>query len=206
VLDEFLVHWSSLETLDIVYREIFNHAVANIDLRITQRHTGIEEIFTLLHEPEKYNRLRKLRNGISHGYMTLSDCISTATEHIELVRKAVLSMIMRIVGVNDDIQAIVLGQTGYKGKVVPHFRIVAKGSFEPGDPCRYDTHPEVEVKCSNLEVTKNDNMLVFYPTWLFTNRNCPLTYTGYEFWGDEGAKYTFYEDQTQFEVVNQPSP
>ena len=44
-------------------------------------------------------------------------------ENIELVRKAVLTMLMRIVGVADDVQALVLEHNGLKRKVIPEFRI-----------------------------------------------------------------------------------
>jgi len=193
MLDEFLVHWSSLETLDVVYREVFNHEAANLfktcgkcktsfqycpvcgkedTFLVTRRQTGIEDIFTILQQPKTYDRLRKLRNGISHGYMSLSECLSTATENIEIVRKAVLLMIMRIVGISDEVQALILGHRGFKGKYVPHFRVHAKGTFEPGDPCRYDTHPEVEVKCTGIQVGKKEDALILHPTWSFTNKNC----------------------------------
>ena len=137
ILDEFLVHWSSLETLDVVYRRVFNHEVAHYykqcgncetkfnycpvcgddgTFRATHRHTDIEDVFLTLHHPAKYNELRRLRNGIAHGYMTMDQCRAGATENIELVRKAVLCMIMRIVGLGDDIQAAILGQLGLKKK------------------------------------------------------------------------------------------
>jgi hypothetical protein len=223
-LDEFLIHWASLETLDVVYRHVFCHQPAYIlrtcggckttfqdcpvcgaenTLRVAQRHTGIEEVFAVLQQPEKYDELRKLRNGISHGYMSLSDCVATAGENVELVRKAVLTMILRIVGVGDDVQAAILKPDGLKGKYIPHFRVHAKGTFEPGDPCRYDTHPEVEVKCTELTFDKKDDMLVVHPTWCFTNKNCALTYTSYELWGDAAAKIAVTEDGTLVDVVKQ---
>ena len=109
VLDEFLVHWSSLETLEPVYKSLFGLASEYISptcsacktkfaacpvcqeangIVIAQRQMGIEEVFAVLEQPEKYNVLRKLRNGISHGYKDLGECIKTASENIELVRKA----------------------------------------------------------------------------------------------------------------------
>ena len=223
-LDEFLIHWGSLETLDVVYQHVFRHEPVYIyrtcgkckttlrdcpecgasnTLRVAQRHTGIEDVFAALQQPEKYDEMRRLRNGVSHGYMSLSDCVSTAAENIELVRKAVLSMILRIIGVGGDVSAAVLKQSGMKGKYVPHFRVHAKGAFAPGDPCRYDTHPEVEVKCTALTVQKTDDLLVLHPTWSFTNRNCALTYTGYELWGDPAAKITVTEDGTFVDVATQ---
>jgi hypothetical protein len=44
--------------------------------------------------------------------MRLGECVQTASENIELVRKVVLSMIMRILDVGEEGQALVLGQSG----------------------------------------------------------------------------------------------
>ena len=210
MLDEFLVHWSALETLNVVYQKVFHHmefyfckvctTCKTQVIRMGQRHTGIEEVFGALQQPGKYGELKKLRNGISHGYMSLGECIAAATENIELVRKAVLSMIMRTVGVSDDVQAIILGQSGLKGKYIPHFRVYFKGTFEPGDPCRYDTHPQVEVKDGGIEVKKYGEKLVLNPTWTFTYKNCSVKPIGFELWGDEAAKFTI-EEGIRFEDV-----
>jgi hypothetical protein len=138
-LDEFLIHWGALETLDVVYRKVFGHAAAYIfktcgkckssfrdcpqcgdpnTFLVSQRHTGIEDVFVALGQSEKYNQLRKLRNGMSRGYMSLSECVDIATANIELVRKAVLSMIMQIIGMGEDVQTLVVGQPGIKGKYI----------------------------------------------------------------------------------------
>lgn len=139
--------------------------------------------------------------------MDLGKCIKTASENIALVRKAALSMMMRIVGVSEDIQASVLGRNGYKGKYLPHFRVVAKGTFQPGDPARIDTHPEVQVKCTGIAARKNDNVLDLSPTWEITCKNYPLTYTRYELWGDEGARTTMDAHATHVEILRrQPEP
>jgi hypothetical protein len=217
ILDEFLVHWSSLETLDVVYRRVFNHEVAHHykqcgncetkfkycpvcgddgTFRVTHKHTGIEDVFFTLRQPAKYNELRKLRNGISHGYMTIEKCRAGAAENIELVRKAVLCMIMKIVGLGDDIQTAILGQLGLKSKTVPHFRLYFKGNFEPGDPSRYDTHPNVEVKDAGLEVKKFGDKLALNPKWSFTYTNCSVTLMRRELCGDEAASFTFEVGRT----------
>jgi hypothetical protein len=216
-LDEFLVHWSSLETLDVVYRTVFTHndlhhyttcgscktefkhcpVCGNSGVfRNPQRHTGVEDVFKHLQQPEKYNQLKRLRNGISHGYMSLSECEETAGENIELVRKAVLTMILRILGLEADIQALILANKCIKGKSVPTFRFYGKGTFEPGDPSRYDTHPYVEVKCTNLKVNKTDNMVILHPTWEFTNTNFPISDIVAELWADENVGLTVTDDMT----------
>lgn len=208
-LDEFLIHWSSLETLDVVYREVFGHDPESLykicgkcktpfqycpvcgkedAFLVSRRQTGVEEVFAGLNEANMYDELRKLRNGISHGYMGLSECIAMAKENIELVRRAVLSMIMRIIGVAASVQAAILGQTGYKGKFFPHFILTAKGSFNPGDARQIDGHPEVEAKCTACTAEPQGERLTLRPTWSFTNKNCALNYTGYELWGDKAAK------------------
>ena len=110
-------------------------------------------------------------------------------------------MVMRIVGVSDDIQAKVLEQNGYKGKYFPHFRVVARGTFQPGDPARVDTHPEVEVKCTGIGARRNDKVLNLSPTWAITCKNCTLTFSGQELWGDEGAKLTMDANATKVEVL-----
>ncbi len=221
VLDEFLIHWSSLETLDVVYKRVFHHQAmytyktcGNCDMafeycpkcgddhvfRGQQRYTGIEEVFATLHHFKTYNKLKRLRNGISHGYLKIDECMATAKENIELVRKAVLTMLMRIVGVADDVQALVLEHNGLKRKVIPEFRIYFRSTFDPGDPTRFDTHPQVEIKEGGIEVKKYGVKLVLNPTWIFTYKNCPVTPLWQEFWGDEAAGFTI-EEGVRFEDV-----
>ncbi len=217
-LDEFLIHWSSLEALDVVYREVFAHQPESLHkvcgqcktpftkcpncgkedaFVVGRRQTGVEEVFAGLNEAAKYDELRKLRNGISHGYMGLSECISTAKENIELVRRAVLSMIMRIIGVDGSVQAAILDQSGFKGKFAPHFVLTAKGLFEPGDVLQSDGHPVVEARCTECTAEPQGERLLLRPTWSFTNRNCALTYTGYELWGDKAANMVVTEEVTE---------
>jgi hypothetical protein len=214
ILDEFLIHWSSLETLDVVYRRVFNHEAAHHfkvcgkcktnflycpvcgddqTFRVRQRYTGIEDVFAALDQPEKYSELNRLRNGISHGYMSIDQCMAAAIENIELVRKAVLSMIMRIVGVEDEMQASILGQLGLKGKFIPHFRQHLRGVFEPGDPFRFDTHPQIDVIDAGIEVKKHGDKLALNPSWRITPKNCSITYRGCELFGDDAASFEIEE-------------
>lgn len=213
MLDEFLVHWSSLETLDVVYRKVFQHQDSNHFttcggckttfnhcpvcgnpgvFRQPQKHTGIEAVFACLKQSEKYNQLKRLRNGISHGYESLSKCYEMASDNIELVRKAVLTMILQILGVEDDARASIIANRGKKGKSVPHFRVYAKGVFEPGDAGRFETQPDIGLRCSNLEVYIKGKQVILNPTWEFTNKAIKITAA--EFFADEGAELTVTDD------------
>jgi len=210
VLTEFLIHWSSLETMDVVYREICNIPSKKIYVTCssckteynycpkcgredtflkTQALSGIEDIFAILGQPEKYHQLRRLRNGIAHGFEQLAVSIETARQNLELVRKAVLLMIMRIFKIEETFQSQALEKIALKGKFVPCWKLLMNGSFDPGNVREVSGHPLIEAKPSNLAAAIENNELSLSPTWEFTPRNCKyMTFLGYEIYCEEGRK------------------
>lgn len=208
VLTEFLIHWSSLETLDVVYREVFNLPSQKIYVTCgkcgkvycdcpecgrsdvflkTQTLSGVEDVFKILNQPEKFHELRRLRHGIAHGFERLSRSIEIARRDIELVRKTVLLMIMRILDVNDKTQKKMMEQTTFKGKFFPHYKIIGSGTFTPGNVRDLHGHPSVEAQCSQIGASVKGDKLILRPSWSFTPRNCAMTFRGSEVYGEEGT-------------------
>jgi len=211
ILDEFQIHWSALETLDGVYSHVYGLESKPITRPckncqtpaiITRQHSGIEDVFIRLHKADNYERLRKLRNGISHGYMSLSECVVTAAEHIQIIRKAILSMILRVIRADESVHASVLLQEGYKGNVIPHFRMIASGDFDPGDPKRLDTHPEISAQTVDMTVIPTGLYLTLQPNISFSCTNTNLNYHGMEIWASPEAQLKIVYNGDFLEVTN----
>lgn len=207
IMTEFLILWSALETLDIVYREVFGIKAEKFYAKCSScgkeynncpecgkrdiflkgiTLSGLEEIFTILGQSEKFHLLRRLRHGIMHGFEELEKSIKTVDENLALVRKAVLLMIMRILSVDKKIEEKILESPPYKGKFIPYFKLLFNGKFDPRNAKDPFGHPSVEVKYSKIETLINGDKLTLKPTWEFTPRNVEnMTLLGYEIYGEE---------------------
>jgi hypothetical protein len=219
ILTEFLIHWSSLETLDVVYREKFNLASQKVYVKCSscgniyikcptcgkediflkgQTLKGVEEAFALLNQSEKFNLLRRLRTGIIHGFEPLAKSIDTAKNNLELIRKVVLLMIMRILSIDENIQETILAQATLKGKFVPYVKLLISGVFNPVNVRMKIGHPFVEAKCTKIEVLPLEDKITFKPTWSFTPRNCKnMSFRGYEIFGEESTKIEVAADTSK---------
>jgi hypothetical protein len=178
VLTEFLIHWSSLETLDIVYRNVLG----------TNGHlSGLKEVFNKLRPGEgKFSLLKDLRDDVSHGAKPLSDAVVTARENLELVRKAVQIMIMKILSIEDNIQKEILDAVTYKGKFAPHHRALLSGKFEPGYVRALAGHPSIQCECTGIKTSTEGEKLNVEPTWTVSKTSfMPAALRAWETYGEE---------------------
>lgn len=211
VLTEFVIQWSLLEMLDVVYRETFEIEVERIYTRCrcgerrwkcvacgTEKlHgrrgelAGAKAVFVALDAEDEFGEVSQLRNGIVHGYKKIDECVATARQHLELVRTAVLTMIMEILGVEDDVRKAVQDLTSIKGKFEPYVKFKAHGTFAPQGINQVHGHPGLEATGHEVEAsTSNEGRkLHLSPKCLFTARNVEqIAVSGYEIWGEEGRE------------------
>jgi hypothetical protein len=132
----------------------------------------------------------------SKGWVSLANAITTANTNMELVRKAFLLMVMRILKLDQAVIDKVLANVGYKGKFKPLVKFVGTIGFDPGDVKRLDTHPVIDVTCVDVLAVKNGDKLDQKPDWRITPRNCKgAKFSGFELWGDPGATVKLSDTQ-----------
>jgi hypothetical protein len=90
VLNEFLTAWSSMEGLDCVYCKLLPAA------NVREFKDGMRDVLTRLGRAEVFVPLERLRNDIAHGSLSLAQATQTAVDHVELIRQALVMMILRI--------------------------------------------------------------------------------------------------------------
>ena len=180
-LSEFMVYWSSMEGLDCVYRTVFPTAQSKFM-------DGVRDVLSRQGQPAAFDALKDLRDDVAHGKVSFATAIATANTNMELVRKALLLMVMRILKLDRAIIDKVLANVGYKGKFKPLVRFVGTIGFDPGDVKRLDTHPVIDVTCVDVLAVENGDKLNQKPDWRLTPRNCKgAKFSGLELWGDSGA-------------------
>jgi hypothetical protein len=207
-LTEFLIHWTSLETMDVVYRELFDKDADPVyttckgcgtefrdcprceerDVFLRRRElVGVRDIFERLDKSELFGELSRLRNGLSHGYISLSDGANLVNEHLEDLRTAVLLMVFCIAGGDLDLMEYPLRKHTLTGHTVPYVRVFGHGDFDPGDLNSLEGHPGLEVGEENVEVIYDEvaNTLNLSPTRRMTSRNTrKMTVDRQELWGE----------------------
>ncbi len=164
-LSEFIVYWSSMEGLDCVYRAVFPTAQSKFM-------DGVREVLSRRGQAAAFDALKYLRDDVAHGKVSLANAITTANTNMELVRKAFLLMVMRILKLDQAVIDKVLANVGYKGKFKPLVKFVGTIGFDPGDVKRLDTHPVIDVTCVDVLAVKNGDKLDQKPDWRITPRNC----------------------------------
>jgi hypothetical protein len=193
VLTEFIIVWSSMEGLDCVYRKV-------LPSRKSDFMDGVRDVLDRLGYPHVFDTLKGLRDGLAHGNFSLADVNSTASSNLELVRRALLLMVLRILKVEQEVCDRVLRSDGYKGKVIPRMKYLASIRCEPGDVSRLDTHPVMEFTIDRMVATKDGDKLTLQPTLNLTPKNLAgMEARGWELWGDSGLKLVISE--TQVEVI-----
>ncbi len=186
VLTEFIIAWSSMEGLDCVYRKVLPSA------RTRDFMDGVRDVLDRLGRADLFETLKCLRDGLAHGKISLGEATKTAEVNLELVRRAFVLMILRVLAVEEAVSDKVLRQSGYKGKFAPFVKFVATIRFEPGDVTCLDTHPVVEVTCAGVKATPAGEKLTLEPDWRLTPRNLKgMAVQGYELWGDAGSRMEF---------------
>lgn len=180
-LTEFLILWSTVESLDCVYRKAF-------PTRRPEFMDGVRDVLTRLGRPDAFEGLKGLRDQIAHGNMRLAESVAQATRELELARKALLLMVMRIIGCEQGVCDRVVARSGYKGNVVTCLRVEAVIRFEPGDVRSLAGHPEVDVQLVSVNATPNGDTLTMQPDWRFTPKNVPhMSVRATALIGDPGA-------------------
>ena len=144
---------------------------------------GVRDVLDLLGRGDVFEALKGLRDGLAHGNISLNDAISTAKANLELVRRAFLLMILRILGVEDSVVESILSKPGYKGSSTPFVKFFATIRFQPGDIIALDAHPLVDLRCS-VKVCRQGDSLTVQPTWQLTPKNVDMRVRGHELWGD----------------------
>src|SRR6202000_733463 len=127
VLSEFLTAWSTMEGLDCVYRKAFPGPST------TSFKSGMKDVLIRLGRPEVFSPLEELRNDIAHGKLTLQQATQTAHTHLELIRKALVLMVLRILQLQDDVVSAIISQAPYKGTFRSHLRFLTRIRFTPAD-------------------------------------------------------------------------
>lgn len=182
-LTEFIIAWTSMEGLDCVYRKLLPSA------QTREFMGGVKDALARLGRDDVFDALKDLRDGLAHGNISLHDAIATSKEHLDLVRRALLLMVLRIIGVEQAVSDKVLARRGYKGSFMPLVRFIATIRFEPGDATKLEGHPIVELVRNGAEVAAMGDRLEVRPTWQLTPRNLEsMTVSAHELWGDAGAR------------------
>lgn len=182
VLNEFLTAWSTMEGLDCVYTKLLPGAAVRVFK------DGMKDVLNRLGRPEVFTRLETLRNEIAHGNLSLADATKTASEHLDLIRRAHVLMILRILKVDETTATQIVGQTPYKGRFHPHTRLLATIQFDPVDVQNLDGQPQVKVWLAGAEYTKKPETLDCKPDIRYEPQNLKgMSAYGLEFWGDSGA-------------------
>ncbi|MFH1763661.1 MAG: hypothetical protein ABIF09_05650 [Gemmatimonadota bacterium] len=216
-LSEFTLHWASLETLDVVLREleglekepilttcagcstVFSFCPACGREGTFQRGTelvGVKDVFRQLGAEAEFRTLKQLRNGIVHGFRNLNECIDLAKRNSELMRTAVLTMLFRILGADSTVMVETTSKPTIKGKDQPHIKLLAGGEFEPGDLTELEGHPGLIVSSADHLVWYDEEAgkLRVKPSWSFRADNVVrVTVRGHELWGEEGRPIVLEE-------------
>lgn len=181
VLNEFLTAWSTMEGLDCVYCKVLPSAT------VRQFKDGIKDVLTRLGRPEVFGPLEGLRNEIAHGSLSLEQAIQTARGHLDLIRQALVLMIIRILKLDEKVCNEIVRQVAYKGKYRPHIRILATIRFEPGDIHDPTSQPQVKIWRESAKYTKNTDTLGFEPDIRIEPVNLSaMTPLENQFWGEPG--------------------
>ncbi len=182
VLNEFLTAWSTMEGLDCVYTKLLPAAT------VREFKDGMKDVLKRLGKPEVFTRLENLRNEIAHGNLSLADATKTANDNLDLIRRALVMMILRILKADEATIVQITAQTPYKGRFPPHTRLMATIQFDPGDIQNLEGQPQVKVWLAGTEFTKNADSLNYQPDIRIEPQNLKgMSAYGMEFWGDSGA-------------------
>lgn len=182
VLNEFLTAWSTMEGLDCVYCKLLPSA------SVRRFKDGMKDVLSRLGRPEVFAPLESLRNDIAHGSLSLAQGTQMAVNHVELIRQALVMMILRILNADEATIKLISSQTSYKGKIHPHVRFMAKIQFDPVEVQNLDGQPQVKVWIEGKTFTKNEQTLGFEPDIRFQPLNLKqLSAYGMQAWGDIGA-------------------
>jgi hypothetical protein len=182
VLNEFLAAWSNMEGLDCVYTKLLPAA------SVRNFKDGMKDALKRLDRADVFDQLERLRNDIAHGSLSLLDATTTAHAHVELVRKALVLMILRILNADEGITKQILSRTSYKGKFPAHSRLIATIDFDPVDLRILEGQPQVKVWVNGEEFVKTGETLSYKPDIRFQPQNLKgFRAFGVELWGEQGA-------------------
>jgi len=182
VLNEFLTAWSTMEGLDCVYTKLLPAST------VRKFKDGMKDVLNRLGKPELFEPLEELRNEIAHGNLSLADATKTATEQLDLIRKALALMILRILKADEPTIAQITAQTPYKGKFPPHTRLMATIQFDPVEVQNLDGQPQVKVWLEGGKFSRNADTLSYEPDIRYEPQNLKnMSAYGMEMWGDSGA-------------------
>ncbi len=164
---------------------------------------GARAVFQRLGQPDDlFESLKGLRNGLAHGYVSLVDAVRIASNNIELVRKTLVVMILRILKCDEKIIAQVADQIAYKGKFAPYYKHVGTIRLRPGSVSDFENQPLIEMQCDAVHTERAGDKLNFSPTLNFTlKKGDSLNGRGYEIWGDVAGGLTI-EGPTEVNVVS----
>ena len=132
---------------------------------------GVWDVLDRLGKADLFDAPKEPRNGLAHGYISLADAIQTAKANMDLVRRALLLMILRVLGVEQPVVDKVLAQPAYKGSFTPFTMFLATIRFDPGDVTRLDGHPRVEVIFRGVTATRKDEKITLKPYFDLTPQN-----------------------------------
>lgn len=180
-LTDFIVVWSALEGLDSVYRKTF-------PTRQAQFKDGMKDVFLRLQESNSFDTLEDLRNEIAHGNMDLVGANHLATSKLELVRKALLLAVMRIIGCSERVINSMLAKNAYKGSFVTRLEIRGALRCQPGDVSSLEGHPRIEGSLNSVTITPNDATFTMRPDIRFSSTNIEsYEVSSLKLKGDSGA-------------------
>ena len=183
VLDEFLTAWSTMEGLDCVYCKLLPGAA------VRGFKDGMKDVLSRLGRPEAFIPLERLRNDIAHGSMSLAQATQTATDHVELTRRALVMMILSILGADEAMIREIVGQASYKCKTRPHVRLVANIRFEPVEVQDLGGQPQLMVWLEGGTYTKKEQTLEYHPDIRIQPQNLRnMSARGMEVWGMSGPR------------------
>jgi len=182
VLNEFLTAWSTMEGLDCVYTKLLPAAT------VREFKDGMKDVLNRLGRPEVFGKLERLRNDVAHGSLSLAQATQTAVDHVELIRQALVMMILRILKADEAMIQQVIGKPAYKGKARPHVRLMATIQFDPVDVQDVVNQPQVKVWLAGKKFTKNEQTLGYEPDVRFQPLNLRgMSARGLQVWGDAAA-------------------
>jgi hypothetical protein len=157
VLTEFLIAWSTMEGLDCVYCQRLPSA------SVRDFKDGMKDVFRRLGEEARFDTLETLRNRIAHGFLKMDEAIHTASANIDLARKALVLMILRILKVEEATCNAIVSQMAYKGTFRTQARLYARIDFDPGDVKKLAGHPEIATSLADPQYTKAADRLMVQP-------------------------------------------
>lgn len=182
VLNEFLTAWSTMEGLDCVYCKVLPSAT------VRKFKDGMKDVLRRLGRSEVFDPLEGLRNEIAHGSLSLEQATQTARTHLDLIRQALVLMILRILKLDEVASNEIVRQTAYKGKYRPHIRILATIRFDQADIRDPAHQPHVKVWRAGAKYVKNADTLSYEPDIRIEPGNVEqMTPIESQFWGDPGA-------------------